>query len=156
MVTLQGALHELYSCEPSEFVARRKALVTSARAEDRNLAREIGALRKPTVAASVINRLDDGTIDAVLALGRELRAAQTRLDTDAMKELTTRRQRLLHDVVVQTGLSGATADEVRSTLLAVTADLGAADAVASRALVKALHYSGWGDVDLAEDRKSVV
>lgn len=151
MTTMADALRALYAADPAQFVATRKTLAAQARGEgERALATEIMALRKPTVAAAAVNRLDDDALEGVLALGRELRAAQTRLDSAAMKELTTRRQRLLHEVVTQTGLSGATAEEVRSTLLAATADLAAADAVASRALVKAVHYSGWGDVDLGD------
>lgn len=151
MTTMADALRALYAADPAQFVATRKTLAAQARGEgERALATEIMALRKPTVAAAAVNRLDDEALEGVLALGRELRAAQTRLDSAAMKELTTRRQRLLHEVVTQTGLSGATAEEVRSTLLAATADLAAADAVASRALVKAVHYSGWGDVDLGD------
>ena len=45
---------------------------------------------------------------------------------------------------------GAPAEAVRATLLAAIADRQAADAVATRALVRPLSYSGWGDVDLTD------
>jgi len=151
MTTTIDAVRALYSGDPGDFVARRKALAAQARADgDRDAARDIAALRKPTAAAAAVNHLDDDAVRDVLALGQEMRAAQTRLDPTALKELTTRRQRLLQEIVTRHALNGAIAEAVHATLLAAVADREAADAVASRTLVRPLRYSGWGDVDLTD------
>ena len=64
--------------------------------------------------------------------------------------MSARRQELLQQIVTRHDLNGSLAEAVRATLLAAIADRQAADAVATRALVRPLSYSGWGDVDLTD------
>lgn len=149
--TVAEAVTTLYGGDPADFVAVRKELATAARtAGERDAAREIAALRKPTAAAAAVNHLDDGAISDVLALGEQMRAAQTSLDAATLKELSARRQELLQQIVTRHDLNGSLAEAVRATLLAAIADRQAADAVATRALVRPLSHSGWGDVDLTD------
>ena len=149
--TVAEAVTTLYGGDPADFVAVRKELAAAARtAGERDAAREIAALRKPTAAAAAVNHLDDGAISDVLALGEQMRAAQTSLDAATLKELSARRQELLQQIVTRHDLNGAPAEAVRATLLAAIADRQAADAVATRALVRPLSYSGWGDIDLTD------
>ena len=149
--TVAEAVTTLYGSDPADFVAVRKELAAAARtAGERDAAREIAALRKPTAAAAAVNHLDDGAISDVLALGEQMRAAQTSLDAATLKELSARRQELLQQIVTRHDLNGSLAEAVRATLLAAIADRQAADAVATRALVRPLSYSGWGDVDLTD------
>lgn len=151
MGTVAEAVTTLYGGDPADFVAVRKELAAAARtAGERDAAREIAALRKPTAAAAAVNHLDDGAIRDVLALGEQMRAAQTSLDAATLKELSARRQELLQQIVTRHDLKGALAEAVRATLLAAIADRQAADAVATRALVRPLSYSGWGDIDLTD------
>lgn len=149
--TVAEAVTTLYGSDPADFVAVRKELAAAARtAGERDAAREIAALRKPTAAAAAVNHLDDGAISDVLALGEQMRAVQTSLDAATLKELSARRQELLQQIVTRHDLNGSLAEAVRATLLAAIADRQAADAVATRALVRPLSYSGWGDVDLTD------
>ena len=150
-ISLAQALRTLYDAPAEGFVERRKALAAQAKRDgDRELARQIGALRKPTAAAMLANHLDDDALARLFAVGTALRAAQTRLDTDEMKRLTRERQGVIAGLVAGLNASAAVLDEVRATLLAATADSAAEQAVASRVLVRALSYAGWGEVDLAD------
>ena len=89
--TVAEAVTTLYGGDPADFVAVRKELAAAARtAGERDAAREIAALRKPTAAAAAVNHLDDGAISDVLALGEQMRAAQTSLDAATLKELSAR------------------------------------------------------------------
>lgn len=157
------AAGELYAAAPSDFTGRRTALVRAARQDgDRAAAREIGALRKPTVAAWAVNHLvrrDPPTIQALSRLAGELRSAQTRLDAAALKDLRAERDRVLNEVVraaarhaEQAGerLSPATLTEVRDSAVAALASPAATAAFTSGTLTRALRYSGFGDVDVAD------
>lgn len=150
-ISLDDAVRRLYDGAAADFVRTRKELASQAKGEGAaDVARTITALRKPTAAAEAVNHLADEPLGELLAVGTALRAAQTRLDTDEMKRLTTERHRLLDAVLAGLSASSAVRDEVRCTLLAATADPSAEAAVASRTLVRSLRYSGWGEVDLSD------
>lgn len=150
-ISLDDAVRRLYDGPAADFVRVRKELAARAKSEGAaDVARAITALRKPTVAAETVNHLEDQPLGELLAVGTALRAAQTRLDTDEMKRLTSERHRLLDAVLATVSVSPAVRDEVRCTLLAATADPSAEAAVASRTLVRGLRYSGWGEVDLSD------
>jgi hypothetical protein len=74
---------ELYGLPPGEFTQARDALVKKLRADkERELANEVKALRKPTLAAWALNQLVRNRrkdVDNLLAAGRELRQAQEKL-----------------------------------------------------------------------------
>lgn len=73
---------DLYALPPEQFTAARDAAVTGAVAQqDRTLATTLKALRKPSIAAWVVNTLireQAQLLDEVLALGTELAEAQAR------------------------------------------------------------------------------
>src|SRR5689334_16086142 len=101
-VDLASVADELYSLPPAEFTARRGALAAQAKKDgDRALAGEITALRRPAVAAWLVNRLvrDRPELLAELAeLGAQLRAAHRELAGDQLRELSARRQSLVRSV----------------------------------------------------------
>lgn len=152
-----SAADELYALAPAGFTARRAELVAQARADgDRGLAKQLASLRRPTVAAWLVNRFvasGDGSLDELLALGHDMRAAQSGLLGDRLKELTTERHRLVAAIVRRATASQAASESVRreveATLVAAVADEAAAGVVASGRLTRALSYSGFGEVDLS-------
>ena len=158
---LAAAVADLYALLPSEFTAARNARAAeTGRAGDKELAKRIKALPKPSTAAWLVNllahrRRDD--LEAVLDLGAALREAQEDLDQKQLRRLSTERQRLLRAIIRQVRelaaeldhpVSEALAAEAEQTFWAAMTDAGAADAVASGQLVRSLAASGWEDVDL--------
>ena len=124
--TLDDIAAALYAGPPEEFTTARNARAKGL--DDRVLAAEVKALRKPAVAAWVVNVFAQeraAQLGEALALAAELREAQEDLDAAALAKLRGERR-------------------------AVTRRLGdAAAAVASGRLVRALEPSGNAD-DLRE------
>jgi hypothetical protein len=85
-VDLDTAADELYAVSPDDFTVRRQQLVADARKEgNREVATQIGKLRRPTRSAWLINLLSrDGAdnIDALFELGVALQQAQQRMAGD--------------------------------------------------------------------------
>jgi hypothetical protein len=154
-------LDELYGLPLDEFVAARDAAARSARSDDRALARRIAALPKPTVAAWVVNqaaRTVPHAVEAVAAIGEELRAASAGGDRQRLVALDKERRRVLDAVLagvtdtVRPGgraASEATLRSVRDTFVAAVADPGAAAAVRAGHLARGLEHVGFGLVDEA-------
>lgn len=154
---LDEAVAELYAAPLEDFVAVRTRLAKGA---ERDLAQEIRALRKPTVTAWLLNQLgreSPEVVDAVRMLGGRMRAAQAAADMSALREARPERDRLIRDVVLavrevadQHGRSLSTAgeDEVTATVIAALADEQSQAALGSGMLVRALSYSGFGEVDV--------
>ena len=160
---LAAALRSLYAVPPEEFMAERKRLVAAEKADgDPAVAKEIGTLRKPSLAAWAVNLLAreaPDLVDGLADLGGRMRAAQGRLDTDTLTSLRPERDQLLEEVVRTTvqlvadagrTCSAAAQQDVRATAIAALADEQAMAAVASGQLARTLAYSGFGEVDLAE------
>ncbi|KRF23208.1 hypothetical protein [Phycicoccus sp. Soil803] len=160
---LAAALRSLYAVPPEEFMAERKRLVAAEKADgDPAVAKEIGTLRKPSLAAWAVNLLAreaPDLVDGLADLGGRMRAAQGRLDTDTLTSLRPERDQLLKEVVRTTvqlvadagrTCSAAAQQDVRATAIAALADEQAMAAVASGQLARTLSYSGFGEVDLAE------
>ena len=156
---LQSAADELYSLEPGAFTSRRSELVAQAKADgDRELASLLGSLRRPTVAAWLVNRLAaGGELGDLFGLGEAMRTAQAGLQGELLKELSAQRHLLVATLVGRAvagapggrdAVSEAARREVEATLVAAVADAAAADAVSSGRLTRALSYTGFGDVDL--------
>jgi len=82
-LNLEEAIDQLYGAGLDAFVAERRRLVDEARgAGDRDEARAIAGLRKPTVAAWVLNQLSRRhrrDVDLLLDAGHRLRDAQAGL-----------------------------------------------------------------------------
>src|SRR6185369_1266659 len=85
-----------YTGPPEHFIASRSDAVAQARASgDRALAVQLGQLRKPSLAAWMVNLLAHkrpDLIEDLLALGEELRAAQRELRGADLRELSGRRR----------------------------------------------------------------
>ncbi|GIG23246.1 hypothetical protein Cch01nite_39700 [Cellulomonas chitinilytica] len=156
-----AVLDDLYGGAADDFVARRDAAARAARdAGDKDLARRIGALRKPTVAAALVNALvrdDPGLADRVVTLGDALREAERTLDGRALRDLTRERRALVTTLVARArslaAASGqrvgeAVAHEVDQTLTAALADPDIARDVTSGHLAAGREYSGFGGFGL--------
>lgn len=161
--SLSDAADELYGADPAGFVARRTELVKEARAaKDSELATQIGALRRPTVAAWYVNllaRSSSSELDALLDLGATMRDAQAELDMATVASLLPERRekeraalKRLEQVLADAGVtpSPAALAEVGGTLTAAGADPAAAAAVRSGCLARSLVYAGFGEVDLSD------
>ncbi|XAS77024.1 hypothetical protein V3G39_03005 [Dermatophilaceae bacterium Sec6.4] len=157
--TLAEAVDRLYAVEPAAFVRTRAALAADAKAAGAgDLVREVRALRKPTAAAYLVNVLARGwpqELAGLAQLGERLRSAQSRLDGAAMKELSVERVALLThltDAACGSGdrVSPAVREQVTDTFTAALADPAAQAAVTGGALVTALRYNGFGEVDLSD------
>ena len=153
---------ELYALSPGDFTAARDERVAQARTSgDRDLARAIGALRRPTVSAWLVNQLVRESGDQVgelLALGESLRQAQQDLAGEQVRELSAQRRRLVAALVTEAkrlaerdgrpvGLQ--VEREVDATLQAALADADAAAAVRAGCLASPLSYAGLGVGDEA-------
>ncbi len=154
---LDEVADELYAVPPDEFVAVRGQRQDDARAAgNRTLAREIGALPKPTAAAWVCNLLvreQRAEIEGLVELGDLLRQAQESLAGDQLRALDRQRSQLLTALTRQaTALArehgvrvGSTVEtQVADTLRAALADPEAGQALLSGRLTGAMSYSGLG------------
>jgi hypothetical protein len=152
---VQEAIDELYSADPDEFMQRRGALATAAKKRgDTAAGKQISALRKPTRSAFTVNmlaRTDPDLIADLLDLGGQLRDAERSVDAKLIRELTTRRRRLVDeltrrafDVIADDAPSSAVRDEVVSTLTAALADQAVAEQIADGTLVKPARWEGFG------------
>ena len=148
----------LYRLAPEDFTAARDEAAKVARSSgDADAAKELKALRRPSVAAWLVNRLVDRQgplVDQLLDLGPALAAAQAQGQGDELRALGGQRRALVDAVVAAAvdladrPVSAAVREEVASTLEAGLSDPGAADAIRSGRLVRALSYAGFGGVDL--------
>lgn len=146
-------LDQLYAVAPEEFTALRTELAAAAKKRgDTAAAKRISGARKPTVSASVVNRLvhaDPGARDRLAELGEQLRAAHAAMDGRRLRDLSAR-QRALVDELTRAALraadvtsaSAALRDDVTDTLQAAIAD----PEVTARLgrLTKAEQWSGFG------------
>ncbi|HEY6749283.1 MAG TPA: hypothetical protein VI357_26655 [Mycobacteriales bacterium] len=148
---------ELYLVPPARFVAARDQLVRQARAAGhRELARELQALRRPTLSAWLVNALarhQRARLQELFAVGRELRRAQTRLDAELLRRLPGEREELVAELLdwvrrhaAEAGVhpTEAALAEVQSTLQAGLVDLAAAAAVMSGHLARPMEHAGFG------------
>jgi hypothetical protein len=154
---------ELYLVPPARFVAARDKVVRQARAAGhRDLAREVSALRRPTLSAWLINALtrhQRPRMQQLFALGRELRQAQTRLDGDLLRRLPAQREDLIAELLdwarrhaAEAGVrpTEAALSEVGATLQAGLVDLAAAATVMSGHLVRPMIHAGFGPLPQVE------
>ena len=148
---------ELYEVPPEEFVALRTARQDEAKADgDKALAKEIGALPKPSAAAWACNLLvreHRGEIEDLVELGDLLREAQENLAGDQLRALDVQRRQLVTALTRQArGLAAArehpvstgVATQVEETLRAAMADPDAGRALLTGRLTSAMTYSGLG------------
>ena len=158
---LLAVADELYALPPAQFTAARKEAAAAARTDgDRELAGRIGALRKPSVAAWVVNQLvrrEATQMGQLLTLGESLRQAQAELDASALRELSRQRRQVTAAVTAQgrglaEGLGVKVGDQVarqvEETLHAAMVDPDAAKAVRTGLLSEPLSSTGVGSFDV--------
>lgn len=149
---LDAVADELYALRPEEFVAARdRRALDARRSGEQGLAAEIGALRRPSLAAWVSNllvRRKPDEVPPLLALGEELRRAHRELDGPRLRRLARRQSEVIGALARQArrlaGQSGhpvgeGVQREVEETLHAALADADAAREWAAGRLVKPLH-----------------
>ena len=161
MSSSEELIRRLYEEPPDGFVAGRAAAIADAKqAGDKELAKRLAALRKPTVAAWLVNLLAlrrPDLIDDLVELSSALRQAQRGLHGDQLRELSTQRRQVVSALVNAAqqlaieddpGLRNAKLPmgEVESTLTAAMAEPEIAEQVRSGRLVKAATYAGFGEV----------
>ena len=149
---------DLYRLPPEDFTAARDAAAKQAKAGgDAEAAKALKGLRRPSIAAWLVNGLVDrepALLEQLLALGPALALAQAAGEGDALRELGAQRRALVGAVVdravalADRPVTTAVRDEVAATLEAGLSDPASADAVRSGRLVRALSYAGFGEVDL--------
>lgn len=150
-MNLDAVADELYTLRPEEFVAARDRHALEARkGGDQALAREIGALRRPGLAAWAGNLLvhrQPEQVGPLLELGEELRRAHRELDGTELRRLARRQSEVIgalgrqaRQLAAQAGhpVGEGVQREVEQTLHAVLADPEAARAWAAGRLVKPL------------------
>ncbi|MFC7548283.1 hypothetical protein [Plantactinospora sp. GCM10030261] len=154
-------VERLYAAHPEGFIAARGEAAAAARAAgDTAGAKEIGRLKKPTVAAWLVNLLAirRPELMAELAeLAAALRSAQRDLRGSQLRELSSQRRGAVTALVDEArslaveedpGLSGSKLPlgEVEATLNAALSDAEVAEQVRSGRLIRATSYAGFGEV----------
>jgi hypothetical protein len=150
-----AATEELYGADPEAFTGRRGELAAAARgAGDRAAAKAIGALRRPTRAAWVVNQLaraEPGAPEKLAELAAALRAAQEAKHGPRLRELSAARGSLVDALTAQALAAAGVADpppalrlEVAETLTAAIADPEVAADFAAGTLTRAVQWSGFG------------
>ncbi|MCU1618408.1 MAG: hypothetical protein JWR41_414 [Modestobacter sp.] len=159
---LDEIAEELYAVPPEEFVEARTAARDRAKAAgDKELAKAVAALPKPTTAAWVANllvRRKPEEVAQLRELGEMLRQAQANLSGDQLRQLGQQRNQVVAALARQArglahaeghDISSAVAEQVESTLRAAVVDPDAGEALAAGRLTTSLSYSGLGPVDLS-------
>ncbi|MFU8852094.1 hypothetical protein ACNAW0_14100 [Micromonospora sp. SL1-18] len=154
-------VQRLYATPPDRFIADRDAAAAEARrAGDPKTAREIGRLRRPTVAAWLVNLLAIRRPELVADLARlaeSLRTAQRELRGGKLRELSAQRRAVVGALVGEVRKLAAAEPaappagklplaEVEATLNAALSDPEVAEQIRAGRLLRATHYAGFGEV----------
>jgi hypothetical protein len=150
----------LYGLPQDEFTPARDAKAKELKRDHADLAAAVKRLKKPSVAAWVVNlfvRRDTAQVEQVIAVGTALREAQEGMDGAELRALTRQRRQLTSAVTQQArGLAKdegvkvtqSVADQVEATLTAAMLDPECAKAVRSGLLTAALSSTGVDAVDV--------
>ncbi|MEV0730809.1 hypothetical protein [Polymorphospora sp. NPDC050346] len=151
----------LYTVPPDRFVAARDDAVAAARAAgDRDAARRIARLRRPTLAAWLVNLLAINRPELVadlVELSAALRTAQRELRGERLRELSNQRRAAVNALVAAARDLARAAEpavaagklplpEVEATLNAALSDADVAEQVRSGRLLRPVSYAGFGEV----------
>jgi hypothetical protein len=154
---LRAATAELYGLPRDEFTGARNELAKRLRSDGRRADGEkVKQLRKPTVAAWIVNRVSRqtrGDMKKLLSAGQRMRKARTptqlRTASAAEREAITR---LLGRVEEVAGSQpAATIERVRETLHAAAGDAGVGALVSAGCLDKERRLVGFGGAALTAD-----
>lgn len=150
---------QLYGLPLGEFTGARDTRAKDLKAGDVSLASGVKALKKPVLAAWVVNllvRREPDQVAQLVAVGEALREAAATLDAGQLRELTKQRRQLTaavttvarrHAAAEGQPVTESVATEVEATLTAAMLDASAAEAVRSGLLVKPVSTTGLGDLD---------
>jgi hypothetical protein len=157
---VEEAADQLYALSPREFTAARDTRAKEAKdAGDKDAAREIKALRKPTVTAWLANQLVRHHADEVrplLELGSALREATATLSGPQLRELSRQRNDVVRALVRQARRLAADAKQsvsedvargLEETLNAALADPDQAELLLQGRLSAQLQHSGYGPAE---------
>ncbi|WP_285189362.1 hypothetical protein [Rhodococcus sp. MEB041] len=170
-MTFDEVADELYGLDPSDFVAARTDRQKQARSDgDKDLAKQIGALRKPTIVGWVLNvtvRDAEDDVTDLLDLGEALREAQQHLREGrrpagrpsgaTLRTLTKQRQRAVRALANRAAkiaedrghpIGEDVGREVTQSLNAALSDADIADEVRRGRMLGATEYSGFGPMGL--------
>ncbi|MBO3740461.1 hypothetical protein [Actinoplanes flavus] len=159
MLHADDVTQRLYEAPPDGFVAARAEAIAAARqAGDREAAKRLAALKKPTVAAWVVNLVAlrrPELIEELVELATALRAAQRELRGDELRELSTQRRQFVSSLVAAArklavgagaGAAKLPLGEVEATFTAALAEPEIAEQVRTGRLIRAVSHSGFGEV----------
>jgi len=150
---------ELYALSLPDFTPARDARAKALKGSD--LAGAVKALKKPSLAAWVVNllvRRDGEQVARILEVGASLREAQAAMSGDDLRTLTRQRRQVTAAITQQARslaseagvkVTSAVSDQVEATLTAAMLDERCAQAVRSGLLVTALSTTGVGETDLS-------
>src|SRR5690349_19005695 len=154
---LEDVADELYEVPPEEFIAVRTERQNEAKSDgDPALAKAIGALPKPSLAAWVCNvlvRAHREEIEGLVELGDLLRSAQENLAGDQLRALNTQRGQLLNALTRRASavarerghpVSTSVQGQVEETLRAAMADPEAGEALLTGRITSSMSYNGMG------------
>lgn len=159
MSELLALADQLYALPLDAFTPARDAQVKEHKGQP--LAAELKRLRKPSLAAWVVNllvRVETEQVEQILEVGAALRQAQAAMSAQELRELTRQRRQLTAAVTTRARaiarergvkVTEAVATQVQDTLTAAMLDEGAARAVRSGLLVAPLAATGVDAVDVA-------
>jgi hypothetical protein len=153
-------IRRMYEAPPDGFVAARSAAIADAKkAGDKDAVKRLTALRKPTVAAWLVNLLAlrrPELIDQLVELATALRTAQRTLQGEQLRELSDQRRQIVSALVNEARKLALAEDrslasklplgEVEATLTAALAEPEIADQVRTGRLIRAATYAGFGEV----------
>lgn len=161
MEALDSVTDELYGVSPDDFTRRRTELAAEAKAAgDKDLAKLITGLRKPTRSAWLVNLLARGAADdlaGLLELGAALLEAQQSLAGDDLRRLSRQRHEAVAQLVQRAATLGlehgwtapeGARQEVSQTLQAALSDPPTSAIVQAGRLVQATSYGGFGPGDV--------
>jgi hypothetical protein len=153
-------IRRMYEAPPDGFVAARSAAIADAKkVGDKDAVKRLTALRKPTVAAWLVNLLalrKPELIAELVELATALRAAQRGLQGDQLRELSNQRRQIVSALVNEARKLAVAEDrsmagklplgEVEATLTAALAEPEIAEQVRTGRLIRAATYAGFGEV----------
>ncbi len=151
----------LYTVPPRTFVAERTAAVTAARqAGDRDRAAALSKLRRPTIAAWLVNLLALRRPEVIaqwMKVAELMREAQRELAGDQLRRLAEQRRTVVSTMAAEARALAAAADpshatgplplaEVEATLIAALTDPDLAARIQAGRLVRAAAPEGLGEL----------
>jgi hypothetical protein len=155
---------ELYALPLADFTPARDAAAKNlgkASDSDRELVARLKGLKKPTLAAWVVNhfvRRDAQQVAEILTIAEGLRAAQKAMDGDELRQLTRQRRQLTAAVTTRARslamdygvrVTDAVSEQVEATITAAILDEQAASALRTGMLVRSLSSVGFAESDAA-------